>query len=204
MGWYGKLPWVGDFVGHGLPWQRQWDDWLQHSLRGAEARLGATALRERVRGMAHWQWLRPGGPAGELGWCGLVAGSADRVGRVFPLVLAEGVPQPALDRLPLLDLQSRGLALSDWLWEAAALESLEQFAQAAQAGAASPWPAATNAPVISAQDTVADLRRTTDGAASFWWCTEPVADVRQPIVETWPPSPDLLLRLLETDAYPSG
>ena len=47
IGWYGKLPWVGDFVGHGLPWQRTWDNWLQRSLPAAEVQWGHAALRQR-------------------------------------------------------------------------------------------------------------------------------------------------------------
>jgi type VI secretion system ImpM family protein len=136
IGWYGKLPWVGDFVGHGLPWQRTWDEWLQRSLPAAEAAWGGAALRERVRGMAPWQLLLPAADDQGLAWCGIVAGSTDRVGRTFPLLVAEGLPQAVLDALPLLRLQARMLALSDWLWEAAAFESLEEFEQGAAAWAA--------------------------------------------------------------------
>ncbi len=203
IGWYGKLPWVGDFVGHGLPWQRTWDDWLQRSLPAAEAAWGSAALRERVRGMAPWQLLLPAAVDRGLAWCGIVAGSTDRVGRVFPVIVAEGLPQAALDPLPLVRLQARMLALSDWLWDAAAYESLEEFEQGAAAWAATDWPAASAAPNGGAgvpPDTVADLRRSQPGAASFWWRTEPVADVRQPLADGWPPAAGLLPRLLDTDA----
>jgi type VI secretion system protein ImpM len=203
IGWYGKLPWVGDFVGHGLPWQRAWDDWLQRSLRGAEVAWGGAALRDRVRGMAPWQLLLPAQDGEGLAWCGIVAGSADRVGRVFPLVVAEGLPQGLLDPVPLLRLQARMLALSDWLWEAAACESLEEFEQGAVAWAAAEWPpiSAAGNGGVGAPDTVADLRFAHAGAASFWWRTEPVPDVRQALAESWPPADGLLLRLLTTDAH---
>lgn len=203
IGWYGKLPWVGDFVGRGLPWQRRWDDWLQRALVAAEALLGPAVLRERLRGMAPWQLLLPAADQQGLGWCGIVAASADRVGRVFPLLVAEALPQPALDGLPLWRLQARMLGLSDWLWDAGAFESLEQFEQGAAGWAAAAWPppgaAADVAAVVS--DTVADLRRASAGAASFWWCTEPVPDVRHPLAEAWPPAEVLLLRLLQVDAH---
>jgi type VI secretion system protein ImpM len=201
IGWYGKLPWVGDFVGHGLPWQRTWDEWLQRSLPAAEAAWGGAALRERVRGMAPWQLLLPAADDQGLAWCGIVAGSTDRVGRTFPLLVAEGLPQAVLDALPLLRLQARMLALSDWLWEAAAFESLEEFEQGAAAWAATEWPPAA-APNGSAglPVTVAELRRAHAGAASFWWRTEPVPDVWQPLVEGWPPADRLLLQLLDEDA----
>lgn len=203
IGWYGKLPWVGDFVGQGLPWQRTWDEWLQRGLPAAEAAWGGAALRERVRGMAPWQLLLPAADDQGLAWCGIVAGSADRVGRIFPLLVAEGLPQAQLDPVPLLRLQARMLGLSDWLWEAAAFESLEEFEQGAAAWAAADWPPASPALNGGADvpDTVADLRRAHAGAASFWWRTEPVPDVRQPVTETWPPDEGLLLRLLDTDAH---
>jgi type VI secretion system ImpM family protein len=202
IGWYGKLPWVGDFVGQGLPWQRTWDEWLQRGLPAAEAAWGGATLRERVRGMAPWQLLLPAAGDQGLAWCGIVAGSTDRVGRIFPLLVAEGLPQAMLDPLPLRRLQARMLALSDWLWEAAAYESLEEFEQGAAAWAAADWPPTGAAANRGAEvpDTVADLRRAHAGAASFWWRTEPVPDVRQPLTDTWPPDEGLLLRLLDTDA----
>jgi type VI secretion system protein ImpM len=198
IGWYGKLPWVGDFVGHGLPWQRAWDNWLQRSLPAAEAQWGHAALRHRVRGMAPWQLLLPAADGQGLAWCGIVAGSTDRVGRVFPVIVAEALPQATLDPLPLLRLQARMLALSDWLWDAAGYESLEQFEAGAEAWAATGWPLPR---VEGVPDTVADLLRAHAGTASFWWRTEPVADVRQPLAERWPPPEGVLLRLLDTDAH---
>ncbi|NRF67180.1 type VI secretion system-associated protein TagF [Aquincola sp. S2] len=198
IGWYGKLPWVGDFVGQGLPWQRLWDEWLQRGLPAAEATLGSAALRNCVRGMAPWQGLLLPADGQGMGWCGIVAGSRDRVGRVFPLLLAEGVPRAALDAVPLVRLQARMLGLSDWLWDAARFESVEEFEQGAAAWAGSDWPQVTEAPGGAGVvvDRVADLRRSCPGAASFWWPTEPVPDVRQPIAESWPPSDGLLLRML--------
>ena len=203
IGWYGKLPWVGDFVGHGLPWQRTWDTWLQRSLPAAEAQWGHAALRQRVRGMAPWQLLLPAADDQGAAWCGIVAGSTDRVGRVFPVLVAEALPQAVLDPMPLRRLQARMLALSDWLWDAARYESLEQFEAGAEAWAATAWPV-NEGPARSAHgppDTVADLLRSHAGTGSFWWRTEPVADVRQPLCGTWPPAEGVLLRLLDTDAH---
>lgn len=207
IGWYGKLPWVGDFVGRGLPWQRTWDDWLQRSLAAAELALGAAPLRERIRGMAPWQCLLLPPAEPELGWCGVVAGSNDRVGRVFPLLVAEALAPAQLGSLGLAQLQARALGLSDWLWDAAALESLDEFEQGAAAWAASPWPeppAATVAEAGAANGgTVAALRSAWPAAASFWWCTEPVADMHAPRAEAWPPREALWLELLGA-AGPGG
>lgn len=207
IGWYGKLPWVGDFVGRGLPgpWVRTWDAWLQRCLPAVEQRLGRALLRQHVRGMATWQWLLPGAGRGEPAWSGVVGGSADRVGRVFPLLVAEGLDAGAIDAVPLAQLQARALAMSDWLYDAMALDSLEAFEHSASHWAATPWPplaaaapepASPTGAVPLRDDTVAALRRAWPQAASFWWCTEPVADIRAPMVAAWPPHDGLMFTLL--------
>ena len=93
--WYGKLPARGDFIGRGLPprWRSDWDGWLQQGLALAPTRLDG-ALRERLRAFAPWRYLA--WPAPGEAWCGIVVPSHDRVGRAFPLTLAErlGVPAP--------------------------------------------------------------------------------------------------------------
>ena len=205
IGWYGKLPWVGDFVGRGLPapWVRTWDAWLQRCLPVAEQRLGRAQLRQRLRGMATWQWLLPGPRKGEPAWSGVVSGSADRVGRVFPLLVAEGLDASALDDMLLTQLQARALEMSDWLYDAMALESLEAFEQsasqwAAKGAGARAQPAEPAGAAPPSEDTVATLRQGWPHAASFWWCTEPVADIRAPIAEAWPPRDALMFTLLGT------
>ena len=87
--WYGKLPARGDFVGRGLPprWRSDWDGWLQRGLALAATTLDDAALRERLRAFAPWRYLALPAP-GEI-WCGIIVASHDRVGRAFPLTLAE-------------------------------------------------------------------------------------------------------------------
>lgn len=206
IGWYGKLPWVGDFVGRGLPahWVRTWDAWLQRSLPAVEHRLGHALLRQRMRGMATWQWLLPGTGQGEPAWSGVVGGSTDRVGRVFPLLVAEGLDARWLDDVPLTQLQARALEMSDWLYDAMALDSLEAFEHSTSQWAATPWPipdvrmepAEPTIAALPRDDTVAALRQHWPRAASFWWCTEPVADIRAPMAEAWPPRDALMFTLL--------
>jgi type VI secretion system protein ImpM len=198
IGWYGKLPWLGDFVGAGLPWQADWSNALQAGLAEAGAVFGPDGLRQRIRGMAAWQCLLlPPGDA--WAWCGIVAGSRDRVGRAFPLLVAEALHRSALDALSPRQLQARALALSDWVYDSAALDSLEAFEQGAAEWLGSPWPAGapgTPGSEAAATASVAALCARWPAAASFWWCTEPVADVEAPHADDWPPRPALMPRLL--------
>ena len=195
IGWYGKLPTRGDFVGRGLPrpWLRVWDDWLQRSLAEGARRLGAEALRARLLGMPPWQGLilpaQPGGAA----WSGVVAPSSDRVGRVFPLWLAESYGSEQLERVSQAALQHRALCLADWLDRIGALATPKEFEAGAAALTAKAWNGHA-APDGASVPTVADLRREApSGACSFWWRPEPVGDMPPPIVETWPPRESLLL-----------
>ena len=191
IGWYGKLPTRGDFVGRGLPrsWLRVWDDWLQQSLAGAGQRLGAARLRERLLAMPPWQGVVLPAQRGRPVWCGVVAPAADRVGRVFPLLLAEAYDATALDRAGLKALQSRALYVADWLDRIGALASPREFeAGAAQLGATS-WHCAP----ARAEASVADLREKWPTSASFWWCPEPVGEMKPPLAEDWPPRQTLIL-----------
>lgn len=194
IGWYGKLPTRGDFVGRGLPrtWLRDWDDWLQRSLAGAARRLGAERLRERLLAMPPWQFVvLPPQPDRQV-WCGVVAPATDRVGRVFPLLLAEAYEQAALERAGLEQLRSRALYLADWLDRFGALSSPREFeAGAAQLGA-TPWRGAPAAAARAAA-TVADLRGDWPASASFWWRPEPVGEMHPPLAEGWPPRETLVL-----------
>jgi len=89
-GWFGKIPAVGDFATRRLPMSfvTPWDDWLSSEL--AELR-------------AHWedQWSArfrraptlcfaiDAGVVDARAWQGVIVASHDRVGREFPLTLAQ-------------------------------------------------------------------------------------------------------------------
>ncbi|NPC56502.1 type VI secretion system-associated protein TagF [Caenimonas soli] len=175
VSWWGKLPARGDFVGRGLPprWRRDWDAWLQGGLALAATRLDGAALRERLGSFAPWRYLALPGP-GEA-WCGIIAPSHDRVGRAFPLTLAERLAAPASPHDIAARLASlRGAAAEGPEALEAAIAALpppaEQDLQPAQA-----WP---------------------PQPASLWW---PLADAHDamPLVASWPPEPALLLELLD-------
>ncbi|WP_299362916.1 TagF domain-containing protein [uncultured Paracoccus sp.] len=85
VGFWGKLPTRGDFVGRGLPdgFRRQWDGWAAaHLARRGDWPSGG--LRLRIQGRARAA-------------AGLVLPSTDAVGRRFPLglfLLADDLPGP--------------------------------------------------------------------------------------------------------------
>ena len=97
-GWHGKLPSLGDFATRRLDadFIDAWDDWLSEGL--ARLRLEpdwpATYLSS-----PSWRFLlMPGVLPGALGaraWAGVLMPSVDRVGRYYPLTIAQ-----ALDALP--------------------------------------------------------------------------------------------------------
>ncbi|WP_421046521.1 type VI secretion system-associated protein TagF [Paraburkholderia sp. A1RI-2L] len=81
--WYGKLPGAGDFVGRRMQGAlaRTWEQWLSQGMAAGGATLDAHAPL--------WSFAIPAG-SGE-GWVqlGCVAPSRDRVGRRYPLVVAQ-------------------------------------------------------------------------------------------------------------------
>jgi type VI secretion system protein ImpM len=174
VSWYGKLPARGDFVGRGLParWRSDWDGWLQRGLALAATTLDATTLRERLGTFAPWRYLALPAP-GEI-WCGIITASHDRVGRAFPLTLAErfnAAPSPdesAARLASLLDAVSEGPEALE-----AAIAALpprpEREFKLAEA-----WP---------------------PEPASLWW---PLAAAHDAAARpaAWPPEPALLLDLL--------
>lgn len=199
IAWYGKLPSRGDFVGEGLPgdWQRLWDDWLQRGLAHAEHQLGSSTLRERLRTMPAWQWLVVPAARGLPLWCGIVAASSDRVGRAFPLLLAEAYEESALDALPLARIQRRGLMLRDAMVVASAAGSPDEFGLAAEQCCQTVWPD-SDAEAQASLPTLAALRRLQPAAASFWWCLAAPDRAPEPLAEAWPPRDALVLELLGT------
>jgi type VI secretion system protein ImpM len=110
-GWYGKLPSLGDFASRRLTPEfiELWDEWLAAGLADWRQRAAATWLDAYLAGPS-WRFvLMPGVLPGNVGaWAGVLMPSVDKVGRYFPLTLA----QP-LAALPATAAQ--GSALLDWL-----------------------------------------------------------------------------------------
>jgi type VI secretion system protein ImpM len=174
VAWYGKLPARGDFVGRGLPprWRRDWDTWLQRGLIVAARTLHDSALRERLGAFAPWRYLALPAP-GEV-WCGIIAPSQDRVGRAFPLTLAERLTSPA-------SVQESAARLASLLDRAAE------------------GPEALEAAIAALPPRSAHEFKSADGCppppASLWWPLAAAHDA-VPRAAAWPPAPALLLELL--------
>jgi type VI secretion system protein ImpM len=210
-GWYGKLPSRGDFVGRGLPrpWQRHWDDWLQRGLAAATEHLGPSTMRQRLQAMPTWQWVACPHQAGEPWWCGVLGPSSDRVGRAFPLLLAEAYDEQALAGAALGALRARTRAMALWLHAARTLIAPKELDTGLATLAATAWggdPDRANAEAEDRNDTVGSLVRRWPAAASFWWPADlqaglngtTVAAPQPPLAEAWLPRDDLMLDLLCT------
>jgi type VI secretion system protein ImpM len=95
-GYYGKLPARADFVGRRLarPIIERWDSWLQQCLARSQAVLAASWQSLYLTAPA-WRFALPAGTCGTSALIGVLVPSADAVGRCFPLLLAQELPETA-------------------------------------------------------------------------------------------------------------
>jgi len=195
VGWYGKLAARGDFVGRGLPrpWLRVWDDWLQRAMADASRQIDAALLRERLLAMSPWQCLVLPASGGQPVWSGVVVASTDRVGRVFPLLLAEAYGLRDVERVELASLRERAGRIANWLRDAAPALSPREFELGAVQWSALAWPTASAA---DGQETLERLRTSRSSAHSFWWRLDAAAPEAEVFGEAWPPRESLLLEWL--------
>lgn len=93
FGAFGKIPALGDFFRLNVTqdFVTAWDDWLQHALVEARARLGAD-WQDRYMSAPIWRFSLSPGLAGREAVIGVMMPSVDRVGRQFPLTLVSVVP----------------------------------------------------------------------------------------------------------------
>jgi type VI secretion system protein ImpM len=96
-GWYGKLPFLGDFASRRLPpsFVSAWDDWLQQVIYGSRAVLGEQWL-EKYLTCPVWHFALAPGICGHNAWFGLMMSSVDRANRHFPFTLAHAVHRDVL------------------------------------------------------------------------------------------------------------
>lgn len=198
VGWWGKLPSRGDFVGRGLPrpWLRLWDEWLQRALADASRQVAPALLRERLLAMSPWQCLVLPPAAGQPIWSGVVIATADRVGRAFPLLFAEAYAEPALERIDLALLRGRAVQIAAWLREGVPGATPREIELGAARWAAAAWTAPPAAGETAPDATLLGLRRGWPAARSFWWRLEPPAHDGEVLGEPWPPRESMLLEWL--------
>jgi type VI secretion system protein ImpM len=121
VGFYGKVPCRGDFVGEGLApdFLDRWDPWLSAAIGESRADLGDRWLDAYLVAPV-WRFALAPNACGSGALAGVMMASVDQVGRYFPLTVAR-----ALDTdTPLLALATDAASWFDQA-EAAALSSLE-------------------------------------------------------------------------------
>lgn len=117
-GWWGKLPGAGDFSHRRLDEaaRARLDGWLQAELAAMRARhpgWQAAYLKAPL-----WHFALGAGLLSEHPWLGILMPSVDRVGRYFPLVIAQ----------PLEQVADAGRDAAAW-WQLAAEAALHSLAQ---------------------------------------------------------------------------
>ncbi|HKS14251.1 MAG TPA: type VI secretion system-associated protein TagF [Pseudomonas sp.] len=90
IGFYGKLACRGDFVSRGLPQDfiQRWDQWLTAGLHASQRQLGEQWLQAYLVSPL-WRFALAPGVCGASAVVGVVMPSIDRVGRYFPLTVAQ-------------------------------------------------------------------------------------------------------------------
>ena len=106
-GWFGKLSSLGDFASRRLApeWVQGCDRWLSAGMAAGERQLGE-AWWPAYLAAPVWRFSWAPGVMDNHWWFGVLMPSCDKVGRYFPLVVAQARPAPPADRLALdhLDL----------------------------------------------------------------------------------------------------
>ncbi len=107
LGFYGKVPALGDFVSRRLPrnFIDPWDAWLQSALLASRETLAENWLSVFLVSPI-WRFALSPGLCGSSAWAGVMMPSVDRVGRYFPLTLAQGIDPQCLSAVFSAD--------SDW------------------------------------------------------------------------------------------
>lgn len=147
-GWFGKIACLGDFGSRRLPpeFVQSCDPWLSRCLEASRARLGERWLQTYLTAPV-WRFAWSPGLVGTSWWFGILMPSVDRVGRYFPLVVAEAASGP-----PLSPPEQQ--ALARWYQEiaAAALATLQPHAAVeafdARLQATPGWSAQAQGPLI--------------------------------------------------------
>lgn len=217
-GWFGKIASLGDFASRRLPdeWVRAVDGWLSQGMRSSQEALGERWLPAYL-GAPVWRFAW--GPQVVDGhwWFGVLMPSCDKVGRYFPLLVAQARSAPPVDRIGLdhLDLWWTQLARAvlDTLDELATLDAFESALHDLP-----PWPGARGGAlqVVSGPELGeryafapgATLTEVAHGLASaglqqrlaghgFWWPWRVGGESGQCLVIPQLPAPTAFVHLLE-------
>ena len=116
-GYYGKLPFAGDFLRRGLSpeFTAAWDSWMQRTMVAGRDLMGDEHWTMSYFSAPIWRFSIAPGLLGPRGAAGIVMPSIDRVGRRFPFCIAAETDlppmagnlalQPVVDRLETAALE---------------------------------------------------------------------------------------------------
>lgn len=188
-GFHGKLPLLGDFVQRRLPpeFVEPWDRACREAMAGLAGSLGDD-WRVRCPTTPVWRFAIAAHVCGPNSWVGAVGLSSDRVGRIFPLVLATPVA-PTANGWPRWPESSWFDAAEAVVSEGREKGSLTDFDRAARAladPASTPFPSWTEA--------------NGDAMSSLWWRGP---DPRTGVALRGLPGADDYLRFIDGDVAES-
>lgn len=206
-GWFGKLPSLGDFASRRLPpdFIEPWDAWLSEGL-GQWRQAQPEDWLPAYLASPSWMFLlfpdalQPGA----VGWAGVLMPSVDRVGRYFPLTLAQALPGWPCGAEDWQTLQRGLLALDDLAVDALHEDwSVDQL-EAALARHGLPRPEDAPDPTLPWQTTAGPLGRLDEALAelarprlpatlrgmSAWWCQTAGGPSPLRLCRGLPPAPD--------------
>ena len=139
-GWYGKLAPLGDFAHRRLPtdFVQASDAWLSRAMTASHQQLGDRWLDVYLTApVMRFAWAP--GVHGASWWFGVLMPSCDKVGRYYPLLIAQRRAQPPQDRIALNHLEAwfdhLAHAATQTLAERASIEAFEEALSTAP-----PWP----------------------------------------------------------------
>ena len=200
-GWFGKIASLGDFASRRLPpgAVQACDRWLSDSVSQSRAQLGEGWLQAYLSAPV-WRFAWAPQVVDGQWWFGVLMPSCDKVGRYFPLLVAQLRPAPpagrdAQDHLELWWTQAAQAALQT-LDEGSDLPAFEQALAALP-----PWPDAAQPEVLS-EVTLVDLGGGMSWAGlqghSVWWPWRPLGAVAPRRVVPGLPEPALFAGMLST------
>jgi type VI secretion system protein ImpM len=107
LGFYGKLPVLGDFVSRRLDpdFIKPWQQWLEACLHSSQQTM-AEAWLPAFLVSPIWRFALSPGLCGPSAWVGIMMPCVDKVGRYFPLTLAQSIEAN--------DMPAVFLADADW------------------------------------------------------------------------------------------
>ncbi|AUM13932.1 type VI secretion system-associated protein TagF [Ketobacter alkanivorans] len=113
-GLHGKLPQQADFISRTLPmaFTSGWDDWMQRSLLASQEILGNQWLEIYLTSPV-WRFVLSAGVFDQQAWAGVMVPSVDKVGRYYPLLLAQPLAADALPTAPLITSADWFMALEE-------------------------------------------------------------------------------------------